>query len=63
MEEIEEKQHLTVRHPNGKLTFIHPNGDEWFDLTKFADKYRNYLIRDRLGNNDSIHKINLDGVS
>ena len=51
MEEVKEKQ---------RLTFVYPNGEEWFDLTMFAERYRNYLIRDKLGNNKSIHKINVD---
>ncbi len=42
------------------ITFVHPNGDIWFDLTERAKKVYDYRIRMKLGDNNSIHKLKHD---
>ena len=52
MEELEEEKQRFI-----SLHFLHPNGDEWFNLNDDLKKMYDYRIRMELGGNNSIHKL------
>ena len=46
-----------------RLTFLRPEGSQWFDITEEFVKYEKHLIRLELGGNDVIHKMTEDVLS
>ena len=52
MKELEEEKQRFI-----SLHFLHPNGDEWFNLNDDLKKMYDYRIRTEFGGNNEIHKI------